>query len=161
MARHLKPFGREYVAMNILWYEPAVDDSRYHAFANLDMDEYGRLIPPVGRSPSSATEIGFKALSDLIHDLDLRFGIHILRGIPGQAVHPNPLVVRTSAERETLLIQFPSVLGTQTCTGWMHLRMARRNIDAAWGVDFVKVDDIYFGPTSFNKLFTAVGSMLT
>lgn len=97
MARHLKPFGREYVAMNILWYEPAVDDSRYHAFANLDMDEYGRLIPPVGRSPSSATEIGFKALSDLIHDLDLRFGIHILRGIPGQAVHPNPLVVRTSA----------------------------------------------------------------
>jgi alpha-galactosidase len=48
------------------------------------MDEYGRLIPAVNRFPSSADGRGFRPLADYIHGLGLRFGIHIMRGIPGR-----------------------------------------------------------------------------
>jgi hypothetical protein len=53
------------------------------------MDEYSRLIPAENRFPSSANGAGFKPIADKIHALGLQFGIHIMRGIPRQAVHRN------------------------------------------------------------------------
>ena len=42
---HLKEHGWEYVICDIQWYEPTADTSHYHNFADLCMDEYGRVIP--------------------------------------------------------------------------------------------------------------------
>jgi alpha-galactosidase len=51
MARHLKRFGWEYVVVDIQWYEPTANSSRYHDFARLEMDEWSRLVPAVNRFP--------------------------------------------------------------------------------------------------------------
>ena len=53
------------------------------------MDGNGILIPAVNRFPSSADGAGFKPLADWVHEQGLKFGIHIVRGIPREAVKAN------------------------------------------------------------------------
>jgi alpha-galactosidase len=89
MARHLKQHGWQYVVVDIQWSEPDPKAHGYRPEAQLSMDEHGRLIPAVNRFPSSAGGRGFRPLADYIHGLGLRFGIHIMRGIPRQAVKAN------------------------------------------------------------------------
>jgi hypothetical protein len=50
------------------------------------MDDWGRLVPHVHKFPSAFGGKGFKPLSDYVHALGLKFGIHVMRGIPRQAV---------------------------------------------------------------------------
>ena len=89
MAAHLKEFGWEYIVVDIQWYEPGATSHAYHPFADLDMDEYSRLLPALNRFPSAAGGKGFAPLAEYIHSLGLKFGIHIMRGIPRQAVSRN------------------------------------------------------------------------
>ena len=89
MAANLKQYGWEYVVVDIQWFEPNAKSDQYNAFAPLVMDEYSRLMPAVNRFPSAADGKGFKPLADYVHSLGLKFGIHILRGIPRQAVAEN------------------------------------------------------------------------
>ena len=98
---NLKDFGWEYIVCDIQWYEPKATSNFYNNFTELCMDEYSRLIPAVNRFPSSADGVGFKAIADKIHDMGLKFGIHIMRGIPRQAVHQNtPLKGTNKTARE-------------------------------------------------------------
>ena len=85
MAEHLQVFGWEYVVVDIQWYQPTATSHAYEPFAELTMDEYGRLQPAPGRFPSSAGGKGFKPLADYVHSLGLKFGIHIMRGMPRMA----------------------------------------------------------------------------
>lgn len=89
MKENLIDYGYEYVVGDIQWYEPTASSSIYNAFADLEMDEYSRLMPAVNRFPSAEGNVGFKPLGDYIHSLGLKFGIHYMRGIPRQAVHAN------------------------------------------------------------------------
>ena len=89
MAKNLKQYGWEYVVCDIQWYEPTADSNDYHNFAELVTDEYGRLMPAENRFPSAKDGKGFKPIADYVHSLGLKFGIHIMRGIPRQAVHQN------------------------------------------------------------------------
>ena len=61
------------------------------------MDEYGRLLPAVNRFPSSSGGKGFKPLADYVHSKGLKFGIHIMRGIPKLAVEKNSPVLGSTA----------------------------------------------------------------
>ena len=76
MAEHLKPYGWEYVVCDIQWSEPTADSTAYHAFAELCMDEYGRLMPSPNRFPSAADGKGFKPIADYIHSKGLKFGMY-------------------------------------------------------------------------------------
>ena len=89
MAQYLKPYGWEYVVCDIQWAEPRAGQEGwdYIPFAPLEMDGYGRLMPAVNRFPSAANGQGFKPIADKIHAMGLKFGIHIMRGVPRQAVH--------------------------------------------------------------------------
>ena len=89
MAKYLKDYGWQYVVCDIQWYEPKAKDNNYNNFTELCMDEYSRLIPAENRFPSSANSAGFKPIAVKIHAMGLKFGIHIMRGIPRQAVHQN------------------------------------------------------------------------
>ena len=97
MHDHLKEYGWEYVICDIQWYEPTADSHEYHKFAKLEMDEYSRLLPAVNRFPSAAGGKGFGPIADQIHDMGLKFGIHIMRGIPRQAVHNNTKILGSDA----------------------------------------------------------------
>ena len=89
MAAHLKEFGWEYIVVDIEWYSNDAGTRRpevqYIPFGDDEMDEYGRLQPSPKRFPSSAGGKGFKELADYVHSLGLKFGIHIMRGIPRKA----------------------------------------------------------------------------
>ena len=64
MAEHLKQYGWEYIVCDIQWYEPTADSSHYHLFADLCMDEFGRVIPAPNRFPSSAGGKGFGPIAE-------------------------------------------------------------------------------------------------
>lgn len=149
MRDRLKQYGYQYVVCDIQWYEPAAKGNVYNNFADLCMDEYSRLIPAVNRFPSSANGAGFKPIADKTHSMGLKFGIHIMRGIPRQAVHRNTRIYGTNARARDIASQFSlcpwntDMYGVDT-----EKRGAEEYYDSlfklyvSWGVDFVKVDDI-------------------
>ena len=91
MAKHLKQFGWEYIVVDIQWYawDTATQRDRYQyiPFGHNEMDEYGRFLPCPEKFPSSVNGAGFKPLADYVHEKGLKFGIHIMRGIPREAAH--------------------------------------------------------------------------
>ena len=91
MAKHLKQYGWEYIVVDIQWYAYHTasmrDKFQYIPFGKNEMDGFGRLLPCPDKFPSSVDGRGFKPLADKIHDLGLKFGIHIMRGIPRLAAH--------------------------------------------------------------------------
>ena len=149
MAKHLIKYGWEYVVVDIQWYEPEAYTSAYRPFVPLCMDEYSRLIPAENRFPSSKDGQGFRPLADYIHSLGLKFGIHIMRGIPRQAVHANTPIKGTNKGARDIahscnICQWntdmyginPSAEGAQQYYNSLF------ELYASWGLDFVKVDDI-------------------
>src|SRR5690606_17067168 len=149
MAAHLLEYGWRYVVVDIQWYEPYAQAGGYRPYAPLTMDEYGRLMPASNRFPSTAGGAGFKPLADEIHDLGLLFGIHIMRGIPRQAVEQNLPVFNSEyfaadiADTNSVCAWNTDMFGLD-----MHKPGAQDYIDsiiqlyAAWGVDFIKADNM-------------------
>lgn len=149
MAERLKEFGWEYVVVDIQWYEPGAVSSSYRPFVPLEMDEYSRLVPAVNRFPSAAGGQGFKPLADYVHSLGLKFGIHIMRGIPRQAVHRDtPLkgknvTARQIAHTNSICPWNTDMYGVDASKeGAQAYYDSLFELYAEWGVDFVKVDDI-------------------
>lgn len=149
MAKNLKQYGWEYITVDIQWYEPSADTHEYHPFADLVMDEYGRLLPAENRFPSAAGGKGFAPLAEYVHSLGLKFGIHIMRGIPRQAVCQNTKVKGTNLHARDIA-KTVSICGWNTDMYGVDPAKegARAYYDslfelyASWGVDFVKCDDI-------------------
>lgn len=156
MAKNLKQYGWQYVVCDIQWYEPKAKDNDYNNFTELCMDEYSRLIPAENRFPSSKNGMGFKPIADKIHEMGLKFGIHIMRGIPRQAVHQNTKIFGSDKTARQIAHHF-SVCPWNTDMYGVDARQdgAQEYYDsifslyASWGVDFVKVDDICV--TEFRK----------
>lgn len=148
MARHLKRFGWEYIVVDIQWYEPGAGSYQYRPFAPLRMDGFSRLVPAENRFPSAAGGKGFAPLADYVHSLGLKFGIHMMRGIPRQAVHAGTPILGSQATARD--IARDSVCGWNTDMYGVDPEKdgAREYYDslfalyASWGVDFVKCDDI-------------------
>lgn len=109
MREHLKRFGFQYIVCDIQWYEPlagTVPGCEYIPFAQLSMDPYGRLMPAVNRFPSAAGGKGFKPLADQVHVMGLKFGLHIMRGIPRQAAHARSPIRGTDATADRIANPF-------------------------------------------------------
>lgn len=149
MATYLKQYGWEYIVVDIQWYEPTAKNHEYHSFTELCMDEFSRLVPAENRFPSSAGGKGFAPLAEYVHSLGLKFGIHIMRGVPRQAVHRNtPIKGTQRTARE--------IASTHSICNWntdMYGIDPQKDgaekyynslfeLYASWEVDFVKVDDI-------------------
>ena len=149
MAENLKDYGWEYVICDIQWYEPTADSHQYHKFTELEMDEYSRLMPAVNRFPSAAKGKGFAPIAKKIHDMGLKFGIHIMRGIPRQAVHQNTKILGTDKTARDIAIPNSICMWNTDMYGVdASAEGAQAYYDsifelyAKWGVDYVKVDDI-------------------
>jgi hypothetical protein len=150
MAKNLKQFGWEYVVVDIRWY---VANDKSHGYNEKDpqfnIDEYGRFMPAVNRFPSSANGKGFKPLADYLHSKGLKFGIHIMRGVPVVAVKQGLPIKGTkvtakdiySPEDQCLWLRDmytikPNVPGAQEYYNSIF------ELYASWGLDFVKIDDL-------------------
>ena len=149
MARSLARFGYRYVVVDIQWYQPTATSYDYKPGARLSMDAYGRLVPAENKFPSAANGAGFKPLADYVHGLGLQFGIHIMRGIPRQAVAANTPILGTSwhaadvADTTNPSPWNPDMWGVDvTKPGGQAYYDAIARLYASWGVDFVKADDM-------------------
>ncbi len=151
MAENLKDYGWEYVVVDIRWF---VENTKSHGYNQTDpvyvMDEYGRYMPAVNRFPSAADGSGFKALGDYIHGKGLKFGIHIMRGIPKMAVDQKLPIKGTDG------ITADQIYTTENQCKWLkdnYTIVADKpgaqeyynsifELYADWGVDFIKIDDL-------------------
>ena len=154
MSVHLKEYGWQYVVVDYCWFYPfpgAMNNPpQTRDFKpGLTMDGNGRLLPSVERFPGSAGSMGFKPLADYIHGLGLKFGIHVMRGIPREAVAKKLPVLGTT-------ITADKIANTSDTCNWLNsmygIDMTKEGsqayynslfeLYASWGVDYVKVDDI-------------------
>ena len=149
MAKVLKEYGWEYVVVDIQWYQPTAKTHEYIPFAELTMDAHGRLQPSVERFPSSADGKGFQPLAEYVHSLGLKFGIHIMRGLPRMAAHKHLPIDGSeyscdqAANPSSVCMWNPDMYGTRAdhpaAKAWYESIFRQY---AQWGVDFVKCDDI-------------------
>jgi len=151
MAKYLKKYGWEYVVVDIRWF---VENDKAGGYNQKDpryvIDEYGRYLPAVNRFPSAAGGKGFRELADYIHGKGLKFGIHIMRGVPKTAVERKlPVkgagnitadqIYSTEMQCEWLRDNYTIVAGKP---GAQEYYDSLFELYAGWGVDFVKVDDL-------------------
>jgi hypothetical protein len=152
MRDNLKQFGWQYIVIDWAWYYPGSGTGSPNQNASLQprlrMDANGRLLPDTVRFPSASGTNGFKPLADYVHAAGLKFGIHLMRGIPRQAVADNVPILGTSFRANEV--------NNSTTAAWLNLMWglnmshagAQAYLDsvfqlyASWGVDFVKIDDI-------------------
>ncbi|NCB91549.1 MAG: glycoside hydrolase family 27 protein [Clostridia bacterium] len=169
MEKNLKKYGWEYIICDIQWYEPTADSSHYHNFAELCMDEYGRVVPAPNRFPSAENGQGFSKIAEYVHAKGLKFGIHIMRGIPRQAVTENTKVKGTEYRARDIAHPFSicswnsDMYGVDvTKPGAQEYYDSLIELYASWGVDFIKVDDIcvkYAQPGNENTLEYGAGEI--
>jgi alpha-galactosidase len=151
VAEKLKPFGWQFVVVDYRWYDPGAfnNDPGSRAGVDLTMDPNGRLMPSPNRFPSAAKGDGFKPLADDIHAMGLKFGIHIMRGIPRKAVEKNLPILGTdfhaadAADTKSVCAWSPDMFGVrgETPAGQAYYDSLFK-LYAGWGLDFVKVDDL-------------------
>lgn len=154
MDRNLRTLGWNYVVIDYIWSAPRLGptfgpEQNEKFEPRLAMDAHGRLQPDLARFPSSAGGKGFRVLSDRLHKLGLRFGIHLMRGIPRQAVadkcpiEGSPFSATDAADPSSKCPWLNQMFGLNMTSpaGQAYLDSIFR-LYARWGVDFVKVDDV-------------------
>jgi len=154
IAAHLAPHGWRYIVVDIQWSEPHPQTHGYRPHADLVMDEFGRLTPVPGRFPSAANGHGFRPLAVYIHQKGLRFGIHIMRGIPRRAVDANLPIEGSKyhtadiADKQSICPWNTDMYGVDTSRpGGQDYYDSIVRLYASWGVDFIKADDMFSYPT--------------
>ena len=152
VAQTMQPLGWDTVVVDYRWYDPgassAPNNTGARAGAALTMDANGRLLPAPNRFPSATDGKGFQALADQVHALGLRFGIHIMRGIPRLAVKANlPIEGSTykcadAADTGDTCGWCPDMYGVKGATpaGRAYYDSLMR-LYGQWGVDYIKMDD--------------------
>ena len=149
MAQNLKSHGWNVITIDIQWYEPLAHTTAYRRGAILETDANGRLLPAPNRFPMTAATHSFKPIADYLHARGLKFGLHLLRGIPRQCVASNTPILGTPYHAA-------DIADKRNVCGWngdmygvdMSKPGAQEYYDsvfalmASWGLDYVKVDDL-------------------
>lgn len=150
LSHGLLELGWNYVIVDIRWYTNDTGFWYNTTSQSYTLDEYGRYMPNVARFPSSAGGVGFKALADSLHKMGFKFGIHIMRGVPKEAVTKKLPIKGTSYTCDQI-----TNANDSTCT-WLQDNIgvdctkpgakeyynSLLDLYASWGVDFIKVDDL-------------------
>jgi len=148
--KNLKAHGWNIITIDIQWYEPLAHTTEYRKGAILETDANGRLLPAPNRFPMTAETHSFKPIADYLHARGLKFGLHLMRGIPRQAVdRDNALILGTGyhaadiADKTNVCRWNGDMYGVE-----MTKPGAQQYYDsvfaqlASWDLDFVKVDDL-------------------
>lgn len=159
----LKPYGYEYFVLDAGWFRhydlkpgetwPTDGDKSY-----LNIDKFGRFIPSEILFPK-----GFKEIIDQAHKHGIKFGLHMMRGIPREAVWKNLPVKGT----KYFACDIANVNDTCNWSSLMYgVDMDKPGAQeyynsvlellADWGVDFIKYDDIVHKPREINAVADAL-----
>ena len=160
----LQQYGWQYAVIDEGWYmaRPSartVEDRQYLWNAN------GLLLPAPSRFPSAANGAGFKPLADWVHAQGLKFGIHIVRGIPRQVVAANlPIAGSTFTAADAADTTSPCPWdqgnwGVKDNAAGQAYYDSMLKLYASWGIDFIKVDcisDRPYRPTEIRQIAEAI-----
>jgi alpha-galactosidase len=151
MAEHLAKFGWQYVIVDIEWYQPNAKAHGYIPRGEVTIDEYGRFVPAPNRFPSSTNGIGFRELADYVHAKGLKFGFHIMRGIPRDAVDRN-LPIKGTKFHAADIADKVNVCRWEGMEDTYGVDMSKPGAQAyydsiaelysSWGADYIKADDM-------------------
>ena len=171
LAERMAPLGWEYAVIDYLWFHPGTPgwdpNNNWRTFnlvqetgpdgkrtPRMCFDAFGRPIPPENRFPSAAGGKGFKPLADYVHSKGMKFGVHIMRGIPAQVVEDN-LPILGSSQRARDIAE-PDDKSSFLKGMWHGVNHAAPGAQAyydslfalfaEWGVDLVKADDMMVPP---------------
>ena len=147
-------WGYEYFVIDAGWYYefnlrlgtliPISTKDKNDKVRDVNLDQYGYLIPSKCFFPN-----GLKLIADECHKRGVKFGVHIMRGIPRKAVKLNTPVKGTAYFAR-------DIAATNSLCDWCPLNYgvdmtkpgAQEYYDgfiqqlADYGVDFIKADDI-------------------
>jgi hypothetical protein len=181
MAENLADYGWNYVVIDARWYDPVASKAFLFDIAPFEIDGFGRPLPAINRFPSSVDGSGFLLLARDIHAMGLKFGIHIMRGVPRVAAHLNSPILDTGYSEEWKSQKlFDATVGARTgylgaagiadgknytcdfCQDMYGVLADRpgayewyRSLIsqyADWGIDFIKVDNISKKPYSDGEI---------
>jgi hypothetical protein len=151
LAQRMARFGWSYVVIDYYWYFSHTQPNREQEKWEFNMDDYGRLVPAPNRFPSAAQGQGFKPLADYVHSKGLKFGIHIMRGIPRAAVEKNLPILGTSAHAKDVADIGNACSWSTAMYGVDVSKPAGQAyydsivaLYAQWGVDYIKADDMSY-----------------
>jgi hypothetical protein len=158
MAYKLKQFGWDYAVIDEGWFLKNPEARPHPDTLEYQIDANGRYIPVPARFPSatakgaSDTSASFKALGDYVHSLGLKFGIHIVRGIPRVSVTGNLPIANTdfhaadAADTSDACPWDPTNWGVKDNPAGQAWYDSLLTQYASWGVDLIKVDCIASHP---------------
>ncbi len=145
LAKTLLRHGWEYAVVDEGWYlqnpEGKAGTFRFTTDAN------GRYTPALNRFPAS-NRPGFTALADWVHARKMKFGIHIIRGIPREAVEKNLPIAGSqyhaadAANKSDTCKWNADNYGVKANAAGQAYYDSIAALYASWGVDFVKIDCI-------------------
>jgi hypothetical protein len=159
-----KQYGWQYAVIDEGWYMANPDGGNLTERKYL-LNANGILIPAPDRFPSAAGGAGFRPLADWVHKQGLKFGIHIVRGIPRDAVQANLPITGskfTAADVADTSSPCPwddgnwGVKDNAAGQAWYDSEI---RLFASWGVDFLKVDcisDHPYRPTEIRQIALAI-----
>ncbi|HEX8507960.1 MAG TPA: glycoside hydrolase family 27 protein [Propionibacteriaceae bacterium] len=152
VADHMLASGWDTIVVDIAWSDPHPKAGGYNEHAELTLSEHGVVLPAINRFPSAGQGRGFGPLAARVHDLGLRFGVHVMRGIPRRAVEQDLPVLGTEWTARDIARTSSVCDWNSDNYGLDHSHPgAQAYYDAQlaqfaqWGVDFVKADDM-LGP---------------
>jgi len=140
---HLQPAGWQYVVVDEGWYLQHPENAGRKGDVAYTLDANGRYTAAENRFPE-----GIASLAQYAHALGLRFGVHIIRGIPKEAVEKNVAIADSSyhaadAADTTDTCQWnPDNYGVKENAAGQSYYDSLLKLYAFWGVDFLKVDCI-------------------
>ncbi len=152
MAKHLKAAGWDYVVVDMEWFVKNPIPEGNAKNSEYTIDAHGRYMPATNRFPSAAGDAGFEPLAAYVHGLGLKFGIHILQGVPRVAA-------REDATIEGSDLRVAAAANTAGTCAWNSANYDVKDdaagqayynslmrMYAGWGVDLIKVDCIASRP---------------
>ncbi|MFZ0392287.1 MAG: glycoside hydrolase family 27 protein [Terracidiphilus sp.] len=160
----MKEHGWQYAVIDEGWYmqNPFGANTAEQKYL---YDKNGLLEPVASRYPSAADVAGFKPLADWVHGLGMKFGIHILRGIPRQVVDENLPIAGSSfhaadaADKQATCPWEDANYGVADNAAGQAYYDSMLKRYAQWGVDFIKVDcisDHPYRPTEIRQIAEAI-----
>jgi hypothetical protein len=168
LSAKLKPFGWNYAVIDEGWFFANPQDRSTPEKLIYSIDANGRYIPVPDRYPSALVRgenAGFTAIASYVHAQGLKFGIHIVRGIPRESVARNlPIAgggfhAQDAADTSDACPWDPTNWGvrdTPAGQAWYDSLMRQY---AAWGVDYLKVDcigDHPYRPSEIRMIHRAI-----
>ena len=152
MAQHLKPFGWQYIVVDEGWFVSNPTAHGDDQTAQRTLDANGRYLPAANRFPSATGARGFAPLAAYVHARGLKFGIHLLQGIPREAVRQNLPISGSSfhasdaANTSGTCSWNPDNYDLKNTAAGQAYYDSIASLYASWGVDFVKIDCIASRP---------------